>query len=130
MRYQLLTISILIVFFTYGQKKSGFIKNENSKNIKWAEYYSVNKNYSKAIEYFMKIKDSLTPIHTRLYSDALKNLNDLKTASKIMDPLIKSKKIVLDLLNFMRLLYFNLLTLKLGQFLRWSLLVFFLMMKN
>ena len=90
MRYKLLTISILIVFFTYGQKKSGFIKNENSKNIKWAEYYSVNKNYSKAIEYFMKIEDSLTPIHIRLYSDALKNLNDLKTASKIMDPLVKS----------------------------------------
>ena len=79
MKYKLLTISILIVFFTYGQKKSGFIKNENSKNIKWAEYYSVNKNYSKAIEYFMKIKDSLTPIHIRLYSDALKNLNDLNT---------------------------------------------------
>ena len=55
MRYKFLTISILIVFFTYGQKKSGFKKNENSKNIKWAEYYSVNKNYSKAIEYFIKI---------------------------------------------------------------------------
>ena len=77
MRYKLLTISILIVFFTYGQKKSGFIKSENSKNIKWAEYYSVNKNYSKAIEYFMKIEDSLTPIHIRLYSDALKNLNSM-----------------------------------------------------
>ena len=65
MRYKFLTISILIVFFSYGQKKSGFIKNDNLKNTKWAEYYSLNKNYKKAIEYFMKIEDSLTPTHIR-----------------------------------------------------------------
>lgn len=90
MRNKFLTISILIVFFTYGQKKPGFIKKENLKNTKWAEYYSVNKNYNEAIKYFMKIEDSLTPIHIRLYSDALKNLNNLKAASKIMDPLVRS----------------------------------------
>ena len=90
MRNKFLTISILIVFFTYGQKKTGFIKKENLKNTKWAEYYSVNKNYNEAIKYFMKIEDSLTPIHIRLYSDALKNLNNLKAASKIMDPLVRS----------------------------------------
>ena len=55
MRNKFLTISILIVFFTYGQKKTGFIKKENLKNTKWAEYYSVNKNYNEAIKYFMKI---------------------------------------------------------------------------
>ena len=90
MRNKFLTISILIVFFTYGQKKPGFIKKENLKNAKWAEYYSVNKNYNKAIKYFMKIEDSLTPILIRLYSDAQKNLNNLKAASRIMDPLVKS----------------------------------------
>ena len=90
MKYKFLTISIFIIFFGYGQKDSGLIKNENFKNTKWAEYYSINKNYKKAIEYFSKIYDSLSPNHIRLYSNALKKTGNLEEASKVMDPLVQS----------------------------------------
>ena len=90
MKYKFFTISILIIFFGYGQKKSTLLETDSDNKIKWAEYYSVNKNYQKTINYFSKIEDSLSPSNRRLYSNALKNMNRLKEASIIMDPLLQS----------------------------------------
>ena len=59
MKYKFFTILILILFFGYGQKKSAISETDSDNNIKWAEYYSVNKNYRKTINYFSKIEDSL-----------------------------------------------------------------------
>ncbi len=90
MKYKFFTISILIIFFGYGQKKSNILEINSDNNLKWAEYYSVNENYQKAINYFSKIEDSLSPNHRRLYSASLKNMNRIKEASIIMDPLVQS----------------------------------------
>ena len=53
MKYKFFTISILIIFFGYGQKKSTILETDSDNKIKWAEYYSVNKNYQKTINYFI-----------------------------------------------------------------------------
>lgn len=83
-------ISILISFYSLGQKKSDKIDNDLNYNIRWAEYFFENKDFEKVVERLSNIEDSLFPNIVRIYSKSLKNIKRIKEAAEVLDPLVQS----------------------------------------
>ena len=83
-------ISILISFYSLGQKKSDKIDNDLNYNIQWAEYFFENKDFEKVVERLSNIEDSLFPNIVRIYSKSLKNIKRIKEAAEVLDPLVQS----------------------------------------
>tara|TARA_B100000963_G_scaffold225539_1_gene196743 strand:+ start:405 stop:2534 length:2130 start_codon:yes stop_codon:yes gene_type:complete len=83
-------ISILVSFYSLGQKKSDKTDMDLNYDIQWAEYFFENKDFAKVVERLSNIEDSLFPNTVRIYSKSLKNIKRIEEAAKVLDPLVQS----------------------------------------
>ena len=96
----------LICFFGKSQTSLTISKsNKNENLLKWGDYYSLNGEEEKAINYYSTNESNLSSEQRRAFSISLQNRGYLARAAEVLEPLLETKEVsIIDYYNYASLI--------------------------